>query len=81
MRSAATLFPSRRAVRTPRARTPLRGGSRTTPDPAPRTRRQLNGAAREWSGLPRAGVAARPALGRVRPLRYVPRGVIPYVKH
>jgi hypothetical protein len=38
---------------------------------------ELRGSAR----LRLTGAPARPPLHRVRPLRVIPRGVVPYIKH
>jgi len=80
MRSAVALLSNRRLRGVTRARIAPRGKARRLSSPESRGARRASDLAR---GVTRVAsvVAARKPLGRVRPLRTIPRGVVPYVKH
>jgi hypothetical protein len=81
MRSTAIHFSLRRSLRTRRAAPAARVHVRQTPAPAARGRRRIAGQARSSARARVTRIAPRPPLDRVRPLRIIPRGIVPYVKH
>jgi hypothetical protein len=81
MRSAAALFSHRRRNGVSRVRIAARAKPRTLSLHLARDVRRTAGRARGPARSLSATAAARTPLARVRPLRIVPRGVIPYVKH
>jgi hypothetical protein len=81
MRSLITPYPYRNVAHRVRTRTMASARSRQRRNPQTRSERHPEGNHRGSSSLRARAATARPALDRVRPLRLVPRGVIPYVKH
>jgi hypothetical protein len=81
MRSTATISPGKRAPGAARAVHRVRRSTRRSARPLPPRIRRTTGQARGGHRLSRAGIAARAPLERVRPLKVIPRGVVPYVKH
>jgi len=81
MRSATVLFQKPRGAGTRRSTASTRASARREPLPFERRRRYpgVRLSAAECAARPE--MPARPRLSRVRPLRVIPRGVIPYVKH
>jgi hypothetical protein len=81
MRSTAALLPAKRAAGAIRAHHCERPKTRRTArSPASRVRRTAS-PPRRAHRVSSNGIAARTPLGRVRPLKAIPRGVVPYVKH
>ena len=80
MRSAVALLSHRRLRGATRVRTAARAKPRSLSAPETRSARRAFDRARVATRSA-CVVAARAPLGRVRPLRVIPRGVVPYVKH
>jgi len=80
MRSAVALLSNRRLRGVTRARIAARGKPRRLSAPESRGARRASAFSRVVTRVASV-VAARKPLGRVRPLRTIPRGVVPYIKH
>jgi len=80
MRSAVALLSHRRLRGVTRMRTAARAKPRSFSAPALRSARRAPDRARVATRS-RSVVAFRAPLARVRPLRVIPRGVVPYIKH
>jgi len=81
MRSAAVLFQKPRCAGTRRSTAFTRASARREPLPFERRRRDSGVRPGGAERATRPEMPARPRLLRVRPLRVIPRGVVPYVKH
>jgi hypothetical protein len=81
MRSTATLLPAKRATGAVRALHCDRPSTRRTARPRALRARRATSHSRRAYRLSTTEIAARAPLGRVRPLKLIPRGVVPYVKH
>jgi hypothetical protein len=81
MRSAAVLLLKRSSGGIRRAALSIRSNVRREPPPVERRLRhsgpRIDGATR----ASRPEMPQRPRLSRCRPLRVIPRGVVPYLKH
>jgi len=81
MRSAAALLSSRRRRGVSRVRVAARATPRILLTPSARNVRRGQSRSRARARSVSAAATGRTPLARVRPLRIVPRGVNPYVKH
>jgi hypothetical protein len=81
MRSAAVLLLKRSSGGTRRAIASTRTSARREPLPVERRLRESHSARTTAEQVARAPMPARPRLSRCRPLRVIPRGVVPYLKH
>jgi hypothetical protein len=81
MRSAAALFSRPRTRAANRERSAAHVSSRFAARPAIQRTRRIGTARRGNAHRTSLDAACRTPLARVRPLRVVPRGVVPYVKH
>ena len=81
MRSMTALCTHKRTGRTRRAAIAARASARPMPRSTTRSQRRVS---RQCVATAHARInqtERRTLLGRVRPLRVIPRGVVPYVKH
>jgi len=81
MRSAAVFLSRKRTHGGGRVRRPASAKVRRSHLSAVRAPRRAAGQPRGAARMRLIGIAARTPLDRVRLLRVLPRGVIPYVKH
>jgi hypothetical protein len=83
MRSCVAYFIGRRRPAARRAEDHARTQARVrfTDDPSRRDRRQAAAGKRGPAFRSLTALAGRAPLSRVRPLKCLPRGVVPYLKH